>query len=97
MIINLFLHCRLEKEFLDVFPGLISPGSFLPLFPSLVDLPSKLLLLLTSILHGFTLFLGMLFLPFVLVNEYFLAKSRTQVNDSENLMEIENMAMILIL
>ncbi|KAG2682192.1 hypothetical protein I3843_11G181200 [Carya illinoinensis] len=30
---------RLEKSFLKVFPGLMSPGSFLPLFPSLVDLP----------------------------------------------------------
>ncbi|KAJ4848498.1 hypothetical protein Tsubulata_003379 [Turnera subulata] len=30
---------RLEKSFLKVFPGLISTGSFLPLFPSLVDLP----------------------------------------------------------
>ncbi|XP_059664715.1 uncharacterized protein LOC132311042 isoform X2 [Cornus florida] len=29
----------LEKSFLKVFPGLMSPGSFLPLFPSLVDLP----------------------------------------------------------
>lgn len=30
---------KLEKSFFGVFPGLISPGSFLPLFPSLVDLP----------------------------------------------------------
>ncbi|XP_077221188.1 AP-5 complex subunit zeta-1 isoform X2 [Tasmannia lanceolata] len=30
---------RLEKSFLKVFPGIMSPGSFLPLFPSLVDLP----------------------------------------------------------
>ncbi|KAK9269608.1 hypothetical protein L1049_001385 [Liquidambar formosana] len=30
---------KLEKAFLKVFPGLMSPGSFLPLFPSLVDLP----------------------------------------------------------
>ncbi|GMY31386.1 AP-5 complex subunit zeta-1 [Fagus crenata] len=30
---------KLEKSFLKVFPGLMSPGSFLPLFPSLVDLP----------------------------------------------------------
>ncbi|KAJ8754695.1 hypothetical protein K2173_010786 [Erythroxylum novogranatense] len=30
---------RLEKPFLKVFPGLMSPGSFLPLFPSIVDLP----------------------------------------------------------
>ncbi|XP_014493966.1 AP-5 complex subunit zeta-1 isoform X1 [Vigna radiata var. radiata] len=30
---------RLEKLFLKAFPALISPGSFLPLFPSLVDLP----------------------------------------------------------
>ncbi|KAH1121078.1 hypothetical protein J1N35_004238 [Gossypium stocksii] len=30
---------KLEKAFLKVFPGLVSPGSFLPLFPSLVDLP----------------------------------------------------------
>ncbi|XP_004296495.1 PREDICTED: AP-5 complex subunit zeta-1 [Fragaria vesca subsp. vesca] len=31
---------RLEKSFFKVFPGLMSPGSFLPLFPSLVDLPT---------------------------------------------------------
>ncbi|KAJ7981598.1 AP-5 complex subunit zeta-1 [Quillaja saponaria] len=30
---------KLEKSFLKVFSGLMSPGSFLPLFPSLVDLP----------------------------------------------------------
>ncbi|POO00426.1 AP-5 complex subunit zeta [Trema orientale] len=30
---------KLETLFLRVFPGLISSGSFLPLFPSLVDLP----------------------------------------------------------
>ncbi|XP_027910206.1 AP-5 complex subunit zeta-1 isoform X2 [Vigna unguiculata] len=30
---------RLEKLFLKAFPALMSPGSFLPLFPSLVDLP----------------------------------------------------------
>ncbi|KAA3452970.1 AP-5 complex subunit zeta-1-like [Gossypium australe] len=30
---------RLEKPFLKVLPGLVSPGSFLPLFPSLMDLP----------------------------------------------------------
>ncbi|PWA48506.1 hypothetical protein CTI12_AA420800 [Artemisia annua] len=30
---------KLEKRFLRVFPGLMSPGSFLPLFISLVDLP----------------------------------------------------------
>ncbi|XP_061352833.1 uncharacterized protein LOC133297681 [Gastrolobium bilobum] len=30
---------RLEKLFLKVLPGLMSPGSFIPLFPSLVDLP----------------------------------------------------------
>ncbi|KAK8706066.1 hypothetical protein V6N13_049644 [Hibiscus sabdariffa] len=30
---------KLEKAFLKFFPGLVSPGSFLPLFPSLVDLP----------------------------------------------------------
>ncbi|KVI02300.1 hypothetical protein Ccrd_019440 [Cynara cardunculus var. scolymus] len=30
---------KLEKTFLRVFPGLMSPGSFLPLFISLVDLP----------------------------------------------------------
>ncbi|KAI5641686.1 hypothetical protein M9H77_00091 [Catharanthus roseus] len=30
---------KLEKAFLGVFPGLISPGSFLPLFPSVVDFP----------------------------------------------------------
>ncbi|GMI63714.1 hypothetical protein like AT3G15160 [Hibiscus trionum] len=30
---------KLEKPFLKVFPGLVSPGSFLPLFSSLVDLP----------------------------------------------------------
>ncbi|KAL6185327.1 hypothetical protein ACLB2K_041461 [Fragaria x ananassa] len=31
---------QLEKSFFNVFPGLMSPGSFLPLFPSLVDLPT---------------------------------------------------------
>ncbi|XP_065631851.1 uncharacterized protein LOC136068516 [Quercus suber] len=30
---------KTEKSFLKLFPGLMSPGSFLPLFPSLVDLP----------------------------------------------------------
>ncbi|KAI4390098.1 hypothetical protein MLD38_002246 [Melastoma candidum] len=30
---------KLEKKFLNVFPALISMGSFLPLFPSIVDLP----------------------------------------------------------
>ncbi|CAA7015058.1 unnamed protein product [Microthlaspi erraticum] len=30
---------KLEKSFLKIFPGLISPGSFLPLFPSILDLP----------------------------------------------------------
>ncbi|CAA0816717.1 Unknown protein [Striga hermonthica] len=30
---------KLEKSFLQVFPGLISPGSFIPLFSSVVDLP----------------------------------------------------------
>ncbi|KAL8098590.1 hypothetical protein AgCh_031390 [Apium graveolens] len=30
---------KLEKAFLKIFPGLISPGSFLPLSPSIVDLP----------------------------------------------------------
>lgn len=30
---------RLEKLFLKAFPGLMSPGSFIPLFPALVDLP----------------------------------------------------------
>ncbi|PPD69634.1 hypothetical protein GOBAR_DD33485 [Gossypium barbadense] len=30
---------KLEKPFLKVLPGLVSPGSFLPLFPSLMDLP----------------------------------------------------------
>ncbi|PIA50683.1 hypothetical protein AQUCO_01200124v1 [Aquilegia coerulea] len=30
---------KLEKSFLKIFPGLMSPGSFLPLFPSIVDLP----------------------------------------------------------
>ncbi|XP_065862282.1 uncharacterized protein [Euphorbia lathyris] len=30
---------RLEKSFLKIFPGMISPGSFLPLFPSLLDMP----------------------------------------------------------
>lgn len=39
---NTFDHpCRLEKAFLRVFPGLISQGSFLPLFPSIIDLPSE--------------------------------------------------------
>ncbi|OAY28542.1 AP-5 complex subunit zeta-1 [Manihot esculenta] len=36
---------KLEKSFLKVFPGLISAGSFLPLFPSLVDLPILLVAL----------------------------------------------------
>ncbi|KAJ4726120.1 AP-5 complex subunit zeta-1 [Melia azedarach] len=30
---------KLEKAFLKIFPALISPASFLPLLPSLVDLP----------------------------------------------------------
>ncbi|KAK1280000.1 hypothetical protein QJS04_geneDACA018180 [Acorus gramineus] len=30
---------RLEKSFLKILPGMMSPGSFLPLFPALVDLP----------------------------------------------------------
>ncbi|CAK7338388.1 unnamed protein product [Dovyalis caffra] len=30
---------KVEKSFMKIFPGLMSPGSFLPLFPSLVDLP----------------------------------------------------------
>ncbi|XP_042502861.1 AP-5 complex subunit zeta-1 isoform X2 [Macadamia integrifolia] len=30
---------KLQESFLKVFPGLMFPGSFLPLFPSLVDLP----------------------------------------------------------
>ncbi|MQL73712.1 hypothetical protein Taro_006077, partial [Colocasia esculenta] len=30
---------KLEQTFLKVLPGMIAPGSFLPLFPSLVDLP----------------------------------------------------------
>ncbi|XP_057451598.1 uncharacterized protein LOC130743388 [Lotus japonicus] len=30
---------RLEKLFMKAFPGLISPGSFIPLFPYLLDLP----------------------------------------------------------
>ncbi|MED6114706.1 hypothetical protein PIB30_083003 [Stylosanthes scabra] len=30
---------RLEKQFLKAFPGLMSPGSFIPLFPYLIDLP----------------------------------------------------------
>ncbi|XP_051125427.1 uncharacterized protein LOC127247567 [Andrographis paniculata] len=30
---------KLEKVFLRVFSGFMSPGSFIPLFPSLVDLP----------------------------------------------------------
>ncbi|XP_010267733.1 PREDICTED: AP-5 complex subunit zeta-1 [Nelumbo nucifera] len=30
---------RLEKPFMKVFPGMMSPGSFLPLFPSIIDLP----------------------------------------------------------
>ncbi|KAH1247813.1 AP-5 complex subunit zeta-1 [Glycine max] len=33
---------RLEKLFLKAFPGLMSPGSFISLFPSLVDLPIAL-------------------------------------------------------
>lgn len=31
---------KLKKSFLEVFPGLMSSGSLLPLFPSLVDLPT---------------------------------------------------------
>ncbi|XP_047342556.1 AP-5 complex subunit zeta-1 [Impatiens glandulifera] len=30
---------KFEKSFKTVFPALVSPGSFLPLFPSIVDLP----------------------------------------------------------
>ncbi|KAK9089656.1 hypothetical protein Scep_028738 [Stephania cephalantha] len=30
---------KLERPVLKIFPGLVSPGSFLPMFPSLVDLP----------------------------------------------------------
>ncbi|XP_038898300.1 AP-5 complex subunit zeta-1 [Benincasa hispida] len=30
---------KLERPFLKIFPALISPGSFLPLFPSLMDFP----------------------------------------------------------
>ncbi|XP_048130948.1 AP-5 complex subunit zeta-1 [Rhodamnia argentea] len=30
---------KLEKSFTKIFPGLIATGSFLPLFPSLMDLP----------------------------------------------------------
>ncbi|WCJ37857.1 hypothetical protein M5689_018956 [Euphorbia peplus] len=30
---------KLEKSFLKIFPGMISPGSLLPLFPSLLDMP----------------------------------------------------------
>ncbi|XP_056167896.1 uncharacterized protein LOC130138286 isoform X1 [Syzygium oleosum] len=30
---------KLEKSFIKIFPGLIAIGSFLPLFPSLMDLP----------------------------------------------------------
>ncbi|KAK1324820.1 hypothetical protein QJS10_CPA01g00951 [Acorus calamus] len=30
---------ELEKSFLKILPGMMSPGSFLPLFPALVDLP----------------------------------------------------------
>ncbi|KAK2380933.1 AP-5 complex subunit zeta-1 [Trifolium repens] len=30
---------RLEKQILKAFPGLMSPGSFIPLFPSILDLP----------------------------------------------------------
>ncbi|XP_022981441.1 AP-5 complex subunit zeta-1-like [Cucurbita maxima] len=30
---------KLEKPFLRLFPALISPGSFLPMFPSLIDFP----------------------------------------------------------
>ncbi|RYR21299.1 hypothetical protein Ahy_B03g066591 [Arachis hypogaea] len=30
---------RLEKQFSKAFPGLMSPGSFIPLFPYLIDLP----------------------------------------------------------
>lgn len=48
------LSCRLESLFLRVFSGFISPGSFIPLFPSVVDLPSKLIYLdLTTLLYVF--------------------------------------------
>lgn len=30
---------KLEKSFLKIFPALIAPGSFLPLFPAIADLP----------------------------------------------------------
>lgn len=30
---------KLEKSFMKIFPALVAPGSFLPLFPALVDLP----------------------------------------------------------
>ncbi|XP_023525600.1 AP-5 complex subunit zeta-1-like isoform X2 [Cucurbita pepo subsp. pepo] len=30
---------KLEKPFLRIFPALISPGSFLPMFPSVIDFP----------------------------------------------------------
>ncbi|CAL5394674.1 unnamed protein product [Camellia sinensis] len=36
-----FLPQKFEKSFLSVFPALMSLGSFVQLFPSLVDLPSK--------------------------------------------------------
>ncbi|KAH9322595.1 hypothetical protein KI387_017234, partial [Taxus chinensis] len=35
----------LEKPFLTLLPGLMAPGSFLPLFPALVDLPTLVLAL----------------------------------------------------
>lgn len=30
---------KLEKSFLKIFPALVAPGSFLPLFPAITDLP----------------------------------------------------------
>ncbi|KAG5578907.1 hypothetical protein H5410_049534 [Solanum commersonii] len=39
---------KLEKAFRRVFPGLISQGSFLPLFPSIVDFPSECVTLCLS-------------------------------------------------
>lgn len=49
------LNCRLEKQFLKVFPGMMSHGSFLPLFPSLVDLPSEFPICLCNQWFAFSL------------------------------------------
>lgn len=52
---------------MKIFPGLMmSPGSFLPLFPSLVDLPSKYICLAILLTVCFSL---NTFCDFILVSE----------------------------